>query len=80
MKIQSQLLELQDRKGTACPTVNRLLSEGTPKLTKAVLRAICGLKFMFIDFFYRMGLVGVGPRSALFFHLLRCGHANEPGS
>ena len=25
----------------------------------------------------RLGLVGVGPRPALFFHLLRCGQASD---
>ena len=34
-------------------SVKALLSEGTPKLTKAVLKAICGLKFMFISSFSR---------------------------
>ena len=53
-------MELRDHKDMACPTVDRPLSEGTQKLTKAVLRAICGLKFMFIDMF--SASAPLGPR------------------
>ena len=49
-------MELQNRKETACPTVNGLLSEGTLKLTKAVLRAVCGLKFMFRQCFVALSV------------------------